>query len=148
MTNGRSMCNQHVRVLGNRPPLGLDLISSLQIESPIMKPWLPRRSIDLNALYRHGSVLEIRAALKQGFGLAGVLNGTEEPAFLGIKSSIQIKWKIMVSSDDNLVSKGLAFEEAVEVRNLACLAHAREITGVKKDISIGKNKVIRVVVRV
>jgi len=79
-------------------PLGLDLRTALEVESPVVEPGLPGTAVELDTVNDNFLVLEI-GAVRQEL-LAGF--------------PVLLETKIMVAGDDDLVGVGQCVQEIVE----------------------------------
>jgi len=86
----RTVSDQHIRILRDQFPLGSDLGTAFQVESPVIEPGLPGAAVELDTVDDHFLVLEIRAIGQELLAGFPVILETE----------------VMVAGDDDLVGVG------------------------------------------
>ena len=84
------MSDQHICVRWDQVPLGPNLVSPLQIESPIVEPGLPGAAVEFHPINDYLLVLKIVTVSKEILAYFSVI----------------LKAEIMVAGDDNLVGGG------------------------------------------
>ena len=85
------MRDEYIYPLRNQIPLGPNLGASLQVESPVVEPGLPRAAVESHAFNCNFLVLQIDAVSE--YFLTGL--------------SVLLEAEIMVAGDDDLVGVGL-----------------------------------------
>lgn len=107
------MRDENIYPLWNQIPLGPNLGSPLQVESPIVEPGLPGGAVELDAIFSHFFILEVDAVGKDFF--------TSFP--------VTLKAEIVVAGDDDLVWVGQCAEEIVEIPHVLQRPVAGQVAG-------------------
>jgi len=115
------MSDQYISVLRDQIPLGPDLGSSLQVESPIVEPGLPWAAVELDTVNDHFLVLEVDAVGQEL--LAGF-------PFL-------LEAEIMVAGDGDLMGVGQCGQEIIELPDVIQRSMTGQVAGVDQEVSVG-----------
>ena len=109
MSKRWSMCNQDFGVIWNHVPILLDGFSSLQVETPIVEPWLPWTAPDFVAVNVHAGVFEVvgTGLFYDIFQFLRVIHifqrwKLHKQSFFIFLPKFKIQWNIMISCNHYL----------------------------------------------
>lgn len=116
----RSVSNKDVGPLRDKVPLLPDLLASFKVKGPVMIPWLPRTSIEVDSLYTYAIILKVCAVCQPRPGSYGV----------------PFKGEVMIACNYDLVLNGKLPKPLVKALNLFLFSLICEVTRMHQNVNI------------